>query len=593
MCVRLQLFVAFTLFCFGWLASSSQSLANDSALDLPPRGQQDNAEARSRFTSTDQEEAAAAASGADSADQPLLVERLRDGENQLSGDSLRGPGRTARPAQKAGAGSPAGESLEEEEAEEEEEVLLSTDDLELLRQIRLARDQQASHGGWGLEKIADLHSSMQLVMWLALAVVVYFVVSGATRGDEKKKSLESHKAVLKATADELVEGKKLKHQLQQEREGITSERSRLLNEAEALTAQLEAVMRDIQQTAALSEEEGEGRPEGGPEAKTTKETAAAGDEGGAALALSLTVPGIDKGSREANFELQDMLLHQGDLPYQEEAIRRGLGVELKEKDDALSGAKQQEGEAEAASKTPDQSRRGRQLGLLSLSTVMLRRQAGLDFAVKQLQEELDRSSSDCVSPLSQVLSEAAVMRKMLMDFRVELDSAVEEVRAAFAGKGPGAARIKEAADRVAESLRSAVDSWLADNVLLPEAGSRSGILGTMRAAAAARRHLLQLLHSNTKLVLKQLSGFQKGADSAVEKASVKALGRLLNVAQSRVTALAAAFGFLRDKTLLAFVEGRDQRILFAELKEKQRAFRAQLKLTKQWISQAMQLYRRL
>ncbi|KAL8437130.1 hypothetical protein Efla_007101 [Eimeria flavescens] len=620
-------FISASVLCFAFPASVTPSLAEDIAAASPPRGYHAESVAASGSPPEEQNEVEAAADEAANKEKPLVVGGRRIARVPTS-RSPRGSGGSGRASLRAAGGEAEGGFGEEEEVEEEdEEELLSTDDLEMLRLIRLARDEQEGQG-W---RTLNLRFSVHVVMWLALALVVYFVVSGATRGDEKKKSLESHKAVLKATVDELVEGKKRKHQLQQEREGLIRERNKLLKEAEALTTQLEAVMRDIQQTAAVSEEEGEGRPEGGPEAKTAKETAAAGDEGGAPLALRLTVPRIDKGCREANSKLQDLLLHQGDSTYMEETIRqyvvhllrwyrvpekvfeaagqgpqhvsledmdklerwylcaaRGIGLDLKEK--GLPVGAGGEGEVEAASKTPEQSRRERQLGVLGLTSAMLRRKTDLDFSFKQLQQEHGEIAAEEESLLSSIRSVRAEMRTRLEALAKDLQNVAVEAECTFKGNQQEEAHMKQVVMRVAVSLRQAVEDLLVDKVVLAEEENSAQVV---EAAATARRRLLQQLHENTKLVLNQAKLVDQKGDGASSSAKAELLAALWKASKLGISRLVASLGHLHAQSLALNIKQKDVLAAGAVFNERRRTLESQMQQTRAWIEAAQILFSRL
>ncbi|KAL8437131.1 hypothetical protein Efla_007102 [Eimeria flavescens] len=607
---RPLLFAAFTVSCSALLASLPLSLANGVALKLPSQGQslqgEDERPAGSSASKEEKEE--------QEADRAAISEKPIRLNRQTTGSLQNGRPSFAMGAEKsAGNNSPGGEDAEASEA----------DELEVVRQIRLAREQQETQEEWNPS--ATIRLSAHAVMWLALAAVVYIVVHGATRQGEKQMSLKAHTAALKKTVDSLVNKKKRKRQLQQEREAIMCARTALLLDFLDVSAELEAVVQDIQQTATLIAEEEETNAEvvlGRP----------GGIEFGAAPGPSLTVPGIERGSREVNFELQDLLLHQGDSPYQEEAVRqhvlrllrsygvpRGtferkehqrfqsdekmdgidkwflsaasdLGVGLEAKTPAAEAEEKQEEEAaaEGASKTPEQRRRDRQLGLLGLTTVMLRRKAGLESYLRQLQSELERHPVFPHHMLASVQDVRSAIRRRVEGFRESLEGPLFQMMSAFDAYDPDDQRVLEASRQVAQATWKALSAVDADERLTEECDEDP--LAVAQAAAAARMQLILLVQKHTKLLNEKLLRLANEGQEADNKRKVDAVKGLLGTTDTGARLLIDALASLRFLIVEVDATQKQNAIVVAGLKERQHKLTRELEETNQWIDTAVKVF---
>ncbi|KAL8269716.1 hypothetical protein Esti_006369 [Eimeria stiedai] len=555
-----------------------------------------------------------AASEAASVDQPLSISRRGKG-GLYPRTSEPKPVGTGFPAVDFGNSSALGGFFyqEEEEEEEEEEDIYNTEELEVVRMIRLSREEEKEKPPtWGgIGDTLSLHVPTQVILWILLAAVVYFIMRGATRGEEKQKSLELHRGVLKTTIESLVRGKKEKQGLRKQRDALMRHRTVLLREAIGVQAELASMLSEIQQAGTLKWVDGDGEDQRGAEGEP-KESGDSPSTGTGYQVTGITLPGLDSGPVSLNKELHELIFNQGDTVFQESAIAqlvkelRGK-IGLRGRDEYRGrkwGEKKQIGSmpldeveqwfvttAESlgvswgvvSGPPPSQkmhkaetvqeggaprarTMRDRAMGLLGLASAMLRRKMSLESELEDILEQTSHFSAAQKAALAEIVSASKDLKNMVSHWHTRLEAAFGTV-SGFLDESDFAADISEAVRYVYTSAMSTKD-------LLEKLTSFGGedcqvSSEDMEKASETRFKLLQMRQQAKKLLVE--------ISEQLVESSVTGAHSQTDQAEMLVYDLHKKKGTINS----------------APLKEKAQTLSAQLEQTDRWLQKAMEIFRNM
>ncbi|CDJ45019.1 hypothetical protein, conserved [Eimeria tenella] len=187
--------------------------------------------------------------------------------------------------------------------------------------LELQQEQQMGEGyGEGPFGLLRPQLSLQLVLWCILSGAIYFILKGATREDEKQKSLDVHKVMLRNTLQKLEADKTIVRSLESKLSEIRKEQQKLKGEATEIDRQLKDVVADLQEAAATAGLDGVTHVEEQPGKKLLH--LQRGHTPKTSIALPGPLPGHDSACKENSTQLQLLLLNQGDTEHNESTVHR-------------------------------------------------------------------------------------------------------------------------------------------------------------------------------------------------------------------------------------------------------------------------------
>ncbi|KAL8453714.1 hypothetical protein Emed_000745 [Eimeria media] len=625
----------FALFCMclafgelltGCLASGLPSSSEDAFGDEVPT--------ESDLSSPADDEPDQAALEAESVDQPLSLEGR--------GVRVSYP-RTSKPKGIAFAAGNSGKDIpvvdeglphqEDEEEEEEEGEISNTEELEVVRMIRLSRDEEKEKPAvWGgIGDAVNLHAPTQVILWVLLGLVVYFIMRGATRGEEKKKSLELHKEVLKTTIDSLVRGKKENQRLRKERDALMRDRSAMLRETIETEAALATLLSEIQQAATSKE----GDDVGGDKKEIGKEQRKASDSPSAKTGFQVsgfTVPGFESGPAHLNKELHELLFNLGDTAFQEKAVS-DLATELREKG-VLSGDKNEflnmnlvkdfgvlplekvkqwfvtaAESVKASSVQPERlfppktygvrrrqreempkprTMRDRKMDLLGLASAMVRRKMVLESELKGILEQTGRVKAVEEAALPKIVTASQQLKQVVTRWHERLKGAVNEVNMFLESKFSADTR---------EAVRKAYAAAISTDFVLGKLTSfQSGNCQVnsedLEKASEARFRLLQMMQHASKVLAEISKQFSESSELR-QKDPTNVLRPFFSMIEQSYRDTLKHLGDLQSQLLVYDLEKKKKAVFGAPLNEDSQTLFAQLERTDNWLEQAVSIFRRM
>ncbi|KAL8441524.1 hypothetical protein Emed_007550 [Eimeria media] len=625
------LFALFLLCCASARAGANPFASEDALGDADKVRAAENA-----FLAPGEEEEDQAESDAARVDEPLSYERRGRGVS---------PSPTTKPMRNASAAGGLGNNNavmggalfyhEDEEEEDEEEDIYNTEELEVVRMIRLSREEEKEKpAAWsGIGDAVNLHAPTQAIMWVLLAAVVYFIMRGATRGEEKQKSLEVHRGVLKTTIESLVRGKKEKQRLRKQRDAMVRDRTVLLRETIGMQTQLASMLSDIQQTGTLLEGmEGAGVGQIGAEDKL-KERGDSLSSGTSYQVSGITVPGFESGPADLNKELQELLFNQGKTAFQENAVGRladelrqkvalrnkagggswdgmrqvgSLALEKAEKwfveaADSLGAsaasvrqhhtedAQEEEGEQDGGSPRA-RSERDRKMDLLGLAAAMLRRKMSLEMELVDILEQTTHFPAAEEAALKEIRSASKSLKQVVSSWREILKKEFERVSALLDQE-------EGLSEDAREAVRHAYTSAMSTDVLLGKLLSLESKDCEVSAedtqkASEVRLELLQMMQYANKPLAeysKQSSG-SSDLDLRLVTEEADQLGKSFSKLECSYKDTINFLANLHSQLLVYDLQKKTGIIQAAPLKEKAQTLSAQLEQTDRWLQQAMHVF---
>ncbi|KAL8435367.1 hypothetical protein ACSSS7_002555 [Eimeria intestinalis] len=626
--------------CFLWfaltdlltscIASGVPSLSEDPPGDGADGGASENA--LSAFGADEPDEAASEAA---SLDKPLSITRRGRGgsHSKTSKPTSRAPGFAG------GENSPlmrGGFFYQDEEEEQEEEDIYDTEELEMVRMIRLSREEDKEKpAAWGgIGDAVNLHAPTQVIMWVLLAAVVYFIMRGATRGEEKQKSLELHKGVLKTTIESLVRGKKEKQRLRKQRDVMMRDRTVLLRETIGMQAELASMLGEIQQAGTVKHLIGEGASQKEGEDKDgDKESGASPPSETGYQVTGITVPGFESGPSDLNKELHELLFKQGDTEFQKNAINQleaelsgkiGLqgrhqygGMSGMEKErlscaavewwfmsaaDSLNGLGEEPGlhsslkartsEAGQDSEAPRaRTRRERKVDLLGLASAMVRRKMSLESQLEDILEQTNHVAKAEAAAVQEIVLASTNLRQVVSNWHKNLKEEFERISGILNEQS-------DVSEDSLEAVRQAYHAAISTDVLLLKLLAFEGASCKVSSedteqAAESRLKLLQMMQQANQLVAENSKRCVELVDtgSMGQREQAALVGGLLSMIENSYRDTVRFLAHLQSQLLVYDLQKKKGIIQAAPLKEKAQTLAAQLKQTDRWLEQAMILFR--
>ncbi|KAL8453700.1 hypothetical protein Emag_001745 [Eimeria magna] len=619
--------VAFAELISGFLASEVSSSSEDVLGDGGEVGATESA-----LPAPGEEGQGQAASEAASVDQPLSFTR-------------RGRGNTYRPSSKPTEEAFAAEDpddnsrvveggffyQEDEEEEEGEEDIYNTEELEVVRMIHLSREaEEEKPAVWGgIGDAVNLHAPTQFVMWVLLAAVVYLIMRGATRGEEKQKSLELHRKVLKTTIERLIRGKNEKQRLRKQRDGMMRDRTVLLRETIGTQAELASVLSDIQQTGTLEGARGVVGDQLATE-ETQKESGVTSSAGTDYHVTGITVPGFESGPVDLNKELHEHLYNLGDTAFQEVAVIQ-LANELRRKiwlrntygggnwdglkqlgslpreeaeewfvaaADSLNPSAGESGqrhfqnvqEADAVQEggSPQaRTKRERKMDLLGLAAAMMRRKMSLEAQLEDMLEQINHFPAAEEAALREIRSASKNLKQVVFNWHENLKKEFERVSSLLDRESSISEDTREAV-RHAYTIAMSTDALLGKLISFEAKDCEVSAEDTEKASVT-RFKLLQMMQHANKLLAENLKQFVESGDAGAHRLREHAdqLGDSLSMIDYSYRDTAGFLANLHSQLLVYDLQRKKGIIQAAPLKKKAQTLCAQLEETDCWLQEAM------
>ena len=181
--------------------------------------------------------------------------------------------------------------------------------------------------------------SMQVVLWLVLSAAIYLIMRGASREDEKQKSLDIHKTLLNNTKRKLEADKAAAAALERDIAAAVDNKKQLQKRLSAAEERLQVLVQDLQTAAGALDLEGGCRPR---KMRALQQQQQQQQQTKSAATTIIGVPTHDNTSKEISKNLQLLLLHQGDPEYNEDVAKRSLESLLQQKQQMQQQMQQQQ-----------------------------------------------------------------------------------------------------------------------------------------------------------------------------------------------------------------------------------------------------------
>ncbi|KAL8453699.1 hypothetical protein Emag_001744 [Eimeria magna] len=523
----------------------------------------------------------------------------------------------------------------DEEEEEEEEDIYNTEELEVVRMIRLSREEEKEKPpAWGgIGDAVSLHAPTQVIMWVLLAVVVYFIMRGATRGEEKQKSLELHRGVLKTTIESLVRGKKENQRLRKQRDAMMRDRTVLLRETVEVQAELASMLSEIQQAGTLKGVNGVsvGQSERGEEQETGDSSLAKA----AYQVAGITVPGFESGPAHLNKELHELIFNQGDTAFQEKAVSqlaselRQMGVHGGDTNEPLESilvkdfgilsrekvkqwfvsaadsvnASTGESGHDHSQKTHEaeglqeggapraRTKRERKMDLLGLAAAMVRRKISLESELKDILERTSRVSAAEEAALPKIVNASNELKQLVTDWHGRLKGAFSEVDRYL--KSNCSADFREA---VHHAYAAAISTDVVLGKLIAfQSGNCQVSSEDLKKASEARFQLLQSMQQANKLLADHSKQLLESRDigGVDRKDPANVLCRFFSMIEYSFRKTVEYLADLQSQLLVYYLEEKKKTIHAAPLNEVSQTLFAQLEQTDRWLEQAIYIFRHM
>ncbi|CDJ60706.1 hypothetical protein, conserved [Eimeria maxima] len=520
------------------------------------------------------------------------------------------------------------DSVDEEEGSETDE---DVDDL-VGAELQAEQEKAAEDAAGGEQGRPQL--SMQVVLWCILSAAVYLIMRGASREDEKQKSLEVHKVLLGNTVKKLEADRAAAAALETHIQALTEEKITREEQVAAAEKKLQTLVRDLQAAAAAGEE--------GLQQQQEKEAEAA--------AATIGLPTLENTCREASRELQLLLLHLGDASYTEEVARRSLQQLLadrqqlvqEEKRDSPSGQRiPKEGDflgalswleatatewnvygsrgdtkggrerpAAASGEGGEEARlRGRVVSLLGAAGLMLQRWQQLEGEAVAARAALQQQEEKVHQQVAESKQRAAALLQELRDCSNWAKLWSERVRSSLGDGTTAGERFAAVTERVATTLQHVEFVFSHRGCTLQHqkaSGSPKSAVAVAAATAApavvaaaataegsvpegpgeVAEEVLVQLHSACGDVVEEAAAFKTAASESEEKQKIveKEKQDLLDRAMSIIVKI----GAFREQQIAAEAEQHISSITAAGLLEKHKLLQAPLDQTREWFANLQQ-----
>lgn len=497
---------------------------------------------------------------------------------------------------------------------EEEEELYTQEELNVVNMMRAAQEEERewADGGWGLGAV-KVHFSAQLVLWGILAAAVYVIMKGATRSDEKQKSLDVHRAVLKTTQESLMAGRQEATKAVEEMRRTQENKVLIFRQSLATASRISTILNDIQSAAQASDITGRVGHLPDPQHRRRPR------EG-----VSLVVPPALQGCREGSLDLHMLLLNQADTGYQEKVIYKylehmaeqgrnrhphagsafqhqsqykieqrqadawfesaatSIGLTAREKHRRPQGVDVRDIKKEQRRATTTE--RDRKVALLGIASVMLERKLLLEKELQGERQQLRLLSDNEREASIAVKAQAAVVSRRLT---LNLKEAKETLRA-FELQMTTETEVERAAIAAA---RRTVDRMATFDSLF--GGTPQGALGALKEierTAQAQRKLMAALRSACESLGLQQKRMAAAIGVREKEKKYGAFSKFRKNIIAGYQEAAAAIACLSSAQILADTRRKENITSTATLREKERTISAFLAETDSWLLNAQRVF---